>query len=61
MRVQCLWQNRADITETRLIAEANFLDPDAALKWCEETFEKHKADLPDGWCPMVMVPDPETS
>ena len=57
MTVQTYWQNRADPADVKLILQASFDDPDEALKWATKVFEKHKAEMPDGFCPMVMAPE----
>lgn len=49
------WQNRADLSETRFVAQGGpFTTFEACEAWLKDVFDGHKDDRPDGWIPLVM-------
>ncbi len=55
--LQFHWQNLKDIQETMFVAQGSFTDTGEAMKWIEQTIEKHKESCPEGWCSLVCTED----
>lgn len=55
MLIQAHWQNRNDLTETRMIAQGDFTSAEIAIEWSQGVFRDHLAEMPEGWRAMVCT------
>lgn len=59
MLVQIHWQNRSNLKETQLVAQGEFDDAKLIMGWAEEIMKRRRAEMPDGYCPMMCTEDSE--
>ncbi len=61
MLFQLHWQGVANPKWTEFVAQAEFGDGehDKLLAWQQDICERRKAEMPDGWVPMLCTEDSE--
>lgn len=53
--IQLHWQNRANLYQTEFVAQGEFGNADSAHAWAREVIERRGAEMPDGWCPLLIT------